>query len=189
MTREAYRTGELALTEEEVERVLQNTKTTRDYVLIRLAVATGLRRGDIVRLSWDNINLDERSITFYEQKKRKTRTVYISEVMSQELRRWRAQNPKERYVFPGRSEEKYGRGHVSSRQAYNILQEALKRSGLDERPFHALRATCAKLCQRRGWSVEEAAEHLGDSVRVLQEHYITPSRSEMRERAEEKRLL
>jgi hypothetical protein len=56
----------------------------------------------------------------------------------------------------------------------------LKRAGLGNRPFHALRATCIKLCQSKGWTPEQTAEHVGDRISTIQAHYLTPSVEEMK---------
>jgi len=79
--------------------------------------------------------------------------------------------------------------HISSRQAYDIYNEHLELIGLQRRPFHSLRATCYKLCQAAGWSQRKAAELLGDSLRVAEEHYNAPSTEEMQEIAKEKPLF
>jgi len=73
---------------------------------------------------------------------------------------------------------------VSSR-----FQKYLTAAGVESKPFHALRATCIKLCQQRGWSVEQAAKLLGDTIRVVQEHYTTPSNEELKQVAREKPII
>ena len=94
-------------------------------------------------------------------------------------------NNKSPYLFYSKD----NKGHIASKTAYNILQRYLKIAGIEPVPFHALRATCIKLCERRGWTAEQTAKHTGDTVRVIQEHYLTPSVEEMKEIAQDKAIL
>ena len=187
--REQIRTGEHSLSVHEAKQLLSKCEDFTEKMLLRTAMNTGIRRSDIARLSWKNIDFEERSITYYESKKDKTRTIYVSESLINELKQLRSIHKDEYYCFPGRSGKKYGKGHISSKTAYNVFQRNLEAAGLSRRPFHSLRATCVKLCQSNGWSVEQTAKHIGDTVRVVQEHYATPSVSEMRELSEEKQIL
>lgn len=188
-SKESYRTGEFALTDEETSKLLQETEDFTEHVFLKFAISTGIRRGDVVAIKWKDVELDQRRITFYEKKKDRIKDVYVSQSLIQDLRRLKSIQKDEYYIFPGRSEQKYGKGHISSRSAYNILQRNLKNAGIEKRPFHALRATCIKMCQRRGWSEAQTAKHVGDTVRVIQEHYSTPSSGEMSAAAEQKSIL
>ncbi|MBR9703371.1 site-specific integrase [Candidatus Woesearchaeota archaeon] len=156
---------------------------------MRFAISTGLRRGDVIRVKWKDVDFSARRISFFERKKDRVAEVYVSPALVQDLKRLRGLKLSSYYVFPGRSEPKYGDGHLSSRAAYDVLQRNLLRAGLEGRPFHSLRATCVKLCQRRGWSESQTAKHVGDTVRVIQEHYATPSAGEMAEASSVKSLL
>lgn len=191
--RVSYRTGEKSLTSNQVDKLFQVIENFTDLVFFRLAVSSGFRRGDIVILRWKDVNFDKGCISFQEQKKDRIHTVFLSESVLMDLKRLRNQNPNEYYLFPGGSEKKRGRGHISSKTAYNMYQEYLVKAGIqgkdDRRPFHSLRSTCIKLCQKAGWSAEETAKHVGDTVRVIQEHYSTPSDEEMREAARSKAII
>lgn len=188
-SKESYRSGQHSLTRDELDRVVQATDHYSDMVLLKLAVASGIRRGDIVRLRWDSVDFEHYRLSFYEQKKRRNRSVYLSESLMRDLARLRKASSNDLYVFDGRSEPKYGKGHMSDRKAYDVFNRALKKAGLDGRPFHALRATCIKLCQLRGWTVSQSAEHVGDSIRVIEQHYMAPSDGEMRTAAREKPII
>lgn len=52
-----------ALTVEEIKTLLEATKNSRYYLPIILALQMGLRRGEILGLTWDNINFDEKTMT------------------------------------------------------------------------------------------------------------------------------
>ncbi len=183
--------GENALTEPEVYLVLAAAADFESEVLLRLAMATGIRREDLVRVRMEGVDLESARIRFCESKKRRQWEVTIGGETLPALRKWVAGLPSASvWLFPS-SHGPAGRksGHRSGRWAYNVLQSALKAAHLESRPFHALRATCVKLCQRRGWSAEQTSRLTGDTIRVIQMHYSTPSRDEMGQVAREKPLL
>lgn len=180
-----YRTGEKALTPKQQELLIAASSSYREEVLFKLAMALGARRADIIRLRWDNIDLEQRSVTYLEAKKgESTHIAYLPESVIQILKRWR-ENTQGPYVFPGTSD-----GHIASKTAYNVFNRAMERAGLPTPwPFHALRATCIKNCQRAKWSPEETARHVNDSLTVIQEHYTTPSPEERKATALEKPII
>jgi integrase len=189
--RDRYKTGEKALTPEQVERLLNIVDNLRDEALLTLAICTGIRRDDLVRIrsidvKLDMVNLSEGEVTYFEKKKGdKMRTIAIPSRCVRVLAKWLRFN-ESRWLFPS---EFGNREHLSSRTAYNILQRHLKRAGLPSVPFHALRATAYKLARSKGWSVEEAAALIGDTVEVAQEHYGTPSKEEIKKLSLEKPLI
>jgi len=63
------RSGELALSEEQVQRLLENVTRPRDYHLLKLEVLTGMRRSDIVRVKWDNFTHSDQPVSNYARKK------------------------------------------------------------------------------------------------------------------------
>lgn len=184
--KERYLTGEKALTEKQVENFLLKIGTVYDEALFRLALTTGIRREDIVNIKQADVNLEAGTVSFYEHKKDRIRTVPIPESTAQKLRQHLAIIGKGTWLFPAPGDKKK---HISSRQVYNRFQRYLKEAGIEPRPFHALRATCIKLCQRRGWSVEQTAKLVGDTIAVVQEHYSVPSEEELKQVAEEKAIL
>jgi integrase len=76
--RQPYRTGQKSLTRKEFEKLMSKVGVLEDEVLLLLAVSTGMRRRDITFLDIKNIDLRNRSITHYEHKKRRFRTIFVS---------------------------------------------------------------------------------------------------------------
>jgi len=182
---ERYRSGEKALTVEQTKILLNNPELSLfDEGLLRLAVTGGLRRGDIVAVRKDG--LDGHQLKYFERKKRgRLWTCYLPASTVQVLNQLR-KTSKGPWMFPQQANSSK---HICSKTAYNILQRRLTEVGLHSIPFHALRATCIKLAQRRGWTVEQTAKHVGDTVRVIQEHYAVPSQMEMAEVVSQKAIL
>lgn len=180
------RTGEKALTKGQVEVLLAKVGNVSDYALLTLALDTGIRREDIVKIKRADVNLNDSKITFYESKKKRTRTISLGDRAKQSLEMWLNINTRSKWLFPS----KYGDSkHITGKTAYNHLNRYLSVAGLPKRPFHALRGTCYKLCQKAGWSVEESAKRLGDTVRVAQEHYATPSDEDISRLTKEKPII
>jgi len=177
--------GENSLTFKQVEKLRYVLDKLEDKVLIELAIATGIRRADIVAIERKNIDFANNKLTFKQNKKRNYHTVYLpTEIMN--LLKMFTEIYRSKYLFPSHIKNK---NHLSSKTAYNILQRNLKKANLPQRPFHALRATCVKMCQRKGWTVNETAKLLDDKVSTVQQHYATPSDEEMKRIAQEKKLL
>jgi len=181
------RTGELAFTDEEYQKLLEAAQSYEDKLLLLIGVGYGMRRLDLVGIRIADIHLagpaagDQSTITFYENKKRRHRVLPVGPRMEQELRlylnRLESTRKRREYLFPFRS-----------RAAYDHLQRLCELAGIPRRPFHAMRATCIKRAQRKGWTVEETAKWVGDTIRVVQEHYTTPSNQEMVEVNREKEI-
>jgi integrase len=175
-----YKTGEFALTPTEYDKLLESCSSIEDETLIKFTVATGLRRADIVRVELQNLDTDSGKVTFSEKKKGgRIRTIYVGPKLRQLLNKYLKTTPKTQKMLFGFSE----------RTAYNKLQRLCDIAGIPQRPFHALRATCMKRCQRAGWTPEQVVDLTGDTLRVIQEHYATPSSSEMQEVSVNKEII
>ena len=179
--------GSVALTPDEVRRLLAPIDRLEDRALLELAVTTGIRREDLVAIPLEGLDLDSGFLTFYESKKRRTRRLPLDATALVTLRSYVRTLPKGgRWLFP--SPRLAGR-HQTGRLAWNVLNRWLDAAGLPRRPFHALRATAYKLAKARGWSVEQAAALLGDTIRVAMEFYGVATPGELRETVRKRPLL
>jgi integrase len=70
-----YTTGEKALTREEYDTLVKVITDLQDELMIRLGVATGIRREDLCNIECDNIHLKDKTMLFYESKKSRNKTV------------------------------------------------------------------------------------------------------------------
>ena len=182
--RPPYKTGQLAYTEEEYQKLLIACEDPEDKMLLLIAVSLGPRREDIVRIRMDNINFTEGTLSYHEKKKKdKILTVPLGPKLRQELLFYR-KNHNYIYLFP--NQQKSSSTHMSGRTAYNRIHNLCRKAGVVPRPFHALRSTCIKLKQKEGWTVEQVAALVDDAVYTVQQHYSTPSHSELRQVMEEK---
>ncbi len=180
------KTGKKALTEVQVLKLLEYCTDIRDKTLITIAVSTGIRRRDIVNILRKNIDLEKNILKFHEHKKNRMWVVPLNLTTKNLITMYLKISPKSPYIFYSPKNHKK---HLSSKQAYNILQNNLERATLPARPFHALRATCVKLCIKHGWTWEQISELTGDLISTLQCHYSVPSDEEMKQVAQDKNIL
>jgi integrase len=174
-----YRIGQDALTQTEYEKICAACNSHEDEVLVKFTVATGMRRYDVVNVLLSNINLDTGAIMYYEKKKKRFRTIYIGTNMRQLLRKFIKTLPKDQKTL----------FWFREKCAYNKIQRLCEIAQIPKRPFHALRATCIKRCQRAGWSPEQVCELTGDTLRTIQLHYSVPSIAEMVEVSSVKEIV
>ena len=186
-----YRCGQYALTEGQIERLLLSFTNLQDKACIALSISTGIRREDIVKIKRNDFDPENGTITFYESKKKRTRTIYIPSPETIQLLIMHLNSCRQSiWLFPSpRKSGDVSKNHVSGRHMYDVLNQQLELIGLERRPYHALRASCYKLCQKAGWSSRKACELLGDTLTVAELHYNAPSIEEMHAIAVERPLF
>ena len=130
------------LTAEQVQKLLQALDEEADQVqasLVRLALFTGMRRGALLNLQWNDLDFERGFITLRGDvaKKQKTETIPMNEQARAILTA--LPQTKSPYVFPGRYDDK-PRGNISP-----MLKRVREKVGLPEsfRPLHGLRHSFA----------------------------------------------
>lgn len=180
--RPRYTTGELAFTDKEVDLLFQAADSYQKDMVLRVALATAMRREDLAGIRIRDINLNGGYLAYQEKKKKRIRRIPIPPSLVVALRKYLTIPPA-----PGEVDDRLF--PVTGRTLFNYLQEMCDRAGIPRRPFHALRATAIKRAQRRGWTPEQVAALTGDTIEVIQAHYSTPSEAEMAEVMREKELI
>jgi len=187
--RTRYTTGEKALTAGEWAKIQGCIDNLEDEVMLKLAVSTGIRREDLGYSKKHNSGIRVSDIEelpdgtgrmkFLEHKKNRIHEVPLSKEMMRLIKLLiNSRDKKEQFLIT-----------FSGRTCHRRLQEYCDKAGIERRPFHALRATCIKLCQRAEWRVEEVAKLTGDTIAVIQEHYSTPTPGEMQETIRKKAII
>ncbi len=143
------------LTEEQVNLFLKRAREMNDdwYPHWTLALYTGMRNGELYALTWQNVNLERRTIVvnsswnalngFKDTKSGDDRVVEIAEALLPLLVDLKNDDPESDWVLPRM--ERWDRG----RQAHD-LRLFLSGMGLPQLRFHDLRATWATLLLSRG---------------------------------------
>lgn len=169
-----------SLTFAEVQILLDSCETITEKALIETAISTGIRRKDIVNIEVNRVDLENRKITFWEEKKDRLWMVAIPPELVQTLKMYLWAKPvDQRYLF-----------EFSGKTAYNILQKVMKRSGIRKHvPFHGLRRTFIRLSKRMGRDTRFVMDQTGDTARVILEAYEGYTVDEMAEMMKEDNIL
>jgi len=173
-----YKSGEKALSRKEYEKLISVIDNIEDELLIKMAITTGLRREDLCNIKVSNINITDGILTFHEQKKNLDRAIHLHPDVLQLIKKFLKTQDKREKLFS-----------FGGRTAYRHLNHWCVVAGIPERPFHALRATCVKFYQAAGWNIELVSALTGDSIRVIQEHYATPTDGDMMDAIRNKSII
>ena len=148
------------LSEDECQRLLTACRESRNpylYAIVMIAVSTGMRRGEILKLCWEDIDFDKRVITLKKTKNGTVRYVPMTESVYQIFKNCYAVETifdPSFQVFPSLNPERY----IDIRTAWEF---ALKRAQIVNFKFHALRHSCASFLAMSGASQRDIAEILG----------------------------
>lgn len=161
------------LTPEEVERVLEAaTVSPRLLVILRTCHATGLRLGEVLSLTWADVDFAEGSIGVTPKPWWQPKTAAaIRTVYAPELVRWlEGYRETLRHRAPGdrvaQMDSRTGRGWTH--RVHECLAWVYKRAGVEgKRPTHSLRHTVATELVQAGVPIHVAQKHLGHSSPVV----------------------
>ncbi len=169
-----------SLTFSEVQQLIDVCETLEEKALIEIAVATGIRRSDIVKIEINRIDLQNHKIVFWEEKKDRLWMVSLPPELVQILKMYIRSLPRDqRYIF-----------QFSGRTAYNKLQMVLMRTNIRKHiPFHALRRTYIRLSKSMGRDTSFVMDQTGDTARVILEEYEGYTTDEMVEMMREDNIL
>ena len=133
------------LTEEELKRLLEAIEQDPHPIagkILLLVLYTGLRRGEIVKLQWPDVDFQRNLIRIRDPKGGQDSIIPLNDTARNVLN----SIPRtDGFVFPGRA------GHIGS-GVYKIISSIRQKAGLPEgfRPFHGLRHTYASLLASSG---------------------------------------
>lgn len=141
----------------------------------RLALATGLRRGEIVRLSDRMLNLRERTLTLPAEitKSNKSRTIYLNDAALAAIRAWPVRGTSGE-LFPGSPEVWEDR---ITQQGWPALCDA---AGIKDLHFHDLRHDFAVRMLRSGATLAQVRDALGHASITQTEKYAHTVPSDVR---------
>lgn len=148
--------------------------TQRDY--LRLVLFTGLRLNEAAALTWDEVNLSERTILLPRERTKANRTLHLplSDYLHDFLVARRALGKAGRWVFPASSTS----GHIVDLKF--ALWQVAESSGVERVSVHDLRRTFILVAQRHVTAFEITS--LVNHAKVSQtERYYTPTVDDLRE--------
>jgi len=159
------------LTEEEEYTLLRNAGNPWWlYPLLMVALHTGMRKGEILALRWQDIDFRRRILTIHKSKTNMKRGIPLSDTLTSVLLDLK-QNRK-LFEISGRV---FPISDRSLRQSYN---KALERSGIENFTFHDLRHTFATRLVQNGvdiYSVQKLLGHTTVSMTLRYTHHYPES--------------
>lgn len=159
------------LTDEEVSKLLMALEPTGrrsnwTKPAVQLALATAMRRGELLSLRWEHVDIQNRTTFLSDTKNGESRTVPLSTAAVQVL----AALP--RHIS----------GVVIPVKFFTLdaaFKRALKRSGLDDVRFHDLRRTAITRMAEKLPNVIELAAVSGHKSLMVLKRYYRPAASEL----------
>ena len=126
-------------------KVLETDGNIAVAAMMKLALFTGMRRGELFKLRWNDIDYENSFITLTDPKGGKDQRIPLNGGARHVFKTYKSQTPESPYVFPGRT----GRQKVDVKKAANRIRD---RAGLpkDFRPFHGLRHAYASMLASSG---------------------------------------
>jgi integrase len=189
-TPRTYRLEQLprALPWEQVVSLLRSIDRTqpegqRDFTLLYLAARYGLRSGELVRLTLDDIDWRTGILQIQQTKTKNTLRLPLTDEAGDILARYlkTARPPSSlREVFLRRTAPM---GPLTRTAVYDILQDRIRRSGLQLRRVggHSLRHSLAAHLLRRGVALETISEVLGHQAPESTSVYLRLAVEDLRE--------
>ncbi len=149
------------------------SKNSYLYPVVVLALSTGMRQGEIMGLTWDNVDLNQCRITLHETKNGELRVVPVAgkalELLKEHAKVRRLDTP---LLFPGKpSKDKNGKNQYKPVDLRAPWEVALKAAGIEDFRFHDLRHSAASYLAMNGASIAEIAEVLGHKTLQMVKRY------------------
>ncbi len=165
------------LTKEEYARLLKAVNQSRNPMLapaVYLSLCTGVRRGELLSLTWDQVYLERGHITLLNTKNKTDRGVPLTKEAIQVLREFKKiRRIDTNLVFPGASGKK---GIYLNRPWHEALQAAK----IKDFKWHDMRHTCASYLAMSGAALLTIAEILGHKTLQQTKRYAHLSADHVR---------
>ena len=156
------------LSGEEITKLLsacRNSRWAPLWLIVRLALSTGARRGELSSLQWDVIDLERGTATLAETKNGDRRTLILLRDVVEELKTFKPKNGSAGLVFPSSKNPK------SPMQFEKVWQDALTEAKINDFVFHGLRHTAASHLAMAGASLTEVGDLLGHRTLSMTRRY------------------
>lgn len=155
---------------EQLQSFLREARESGVFELYYLELATGLRRGELLGLKWEDIDLERGDLRVKRQISRingkiieaplKTKNAYRTLPLAEDavdvLKEQRKKVGNSPWVFPSPNG-----GPISPDSVLHMLHRVLKRAGLPRVRFHDLRHTFATLALQNGVDIKTVSGMLG----------------------------
>lgn len=148
-----FRTGKyIPQTQNRTKQVMKELQDNYDLVVMLLD--TGARYGEIARIEWSQIDLEDRSIKLWRSKVSNESVVYMTTRVADLLARRFEHKDHLKFVFTNKTGGSRG-------DTNHAIRRAIKRAGLNDVTIHTLRHTHASRLIQNGLSIYEVRSVLG----------------------------
>lgn len=134
------------------------------YPAVMLAISTGARRGEILSLRWEDVDLDHGWAVLQKTKNGDRRGIPITGRALDVMRDLYEHRQSDILVFPNTTNS----GYFDIRRSW---EKALKQANIKDFRFHDLRHTCASYLMMNGCSLGEIADVLGHKTLQMVKRY------------------
>ena len=165
---------ERILTFDEEDRLLNSSP---EYLknIITCALHTGMRKGEIISLTWENVDLENNliTVTMENSKSKKSRRIPINSTLRKLLLELKLKSAGSEYVFLNSRGKPYAR-HDSLNRAF---KHALDNAGIRGLRFHDLRHTAGTRLSEKNIPVQAINKLLGHADIRTTMRYVHPEDS------------
>ncbi len=176
--------GDAKLPVEQLQSFLREARDSGVFELYYLELATGLRRGELLGLKWEDIDLERGDLRVRRQIARingevveaplKTKNAYRTLPLAEDtIGVLEAAEEKTGAAASGYSPSTTG-GPISPDSVLHMLHRVLKRAGLPKVRFHDLRHTFATLALQNGGGHQDGVRDAGTLQRGVHPGHLRP---------------
>lgn len=142
-----------------------------------VAIETGLRKGDLLRLTWRAVDFEQRWVSIVMQKTKLPVTVPMSEACLAALEECGARNLSRAFVFT----DEEGR-QLSETRVHRTFNRVKRLAGIERRfRFHDLRHSFASRLASRNVNLAVISKAMGHTTIAMTMRYARPSQEALRD--------
>ncbi len=148
----------VVLSQEEVSKILSSVKNIKHRLILMLMYSAGLRVGEVVKLTVEDVDVKRKLIRIRGGKGRKDRYTILSEVALETFKEYLQKYKPEKWLFPGQKKDR----HISTRTVQAIFERARDRADIKkDATVHSLRHSFATHLLESGVDLRYIQELLG----------------------------
>lgn len=132
----------------------RGSKWAKMYLLVLIALTTGARRGELLRLTWGDIDFDQQIASVNQTKNGDKKVLPLIPNVIDELNKFKSNNPNE-LIFASKRRPDTPFNYVEN------WREALNTANIKKFRFHDLRHSCASYLAQNGATLLEIGDVLG----------------------------
>ena len=139
------------------------------YLCVLISLLTGARKGEVLKLTWADVDLEHNMIYFMKTKNGEDRGTPMHELLTNELQKYKNQSKVRRlkndYLFPTKD------GKPKESLIGKLFPKIVKRIGITDFRFHDLRHTHASWQAMEGISQQITQKTLGHKSPQMTDRY------------------